>query len=299
MKRNDENMERFLKSQLEKEAEETIAEVEADKSLRDVSVPENMDDELEKMIHDYDAGQEAYEKLSEKDKEALRLGRELQILQELDAEDNEEKDEKGSAGNVVAYRKKKRRKVYLLVAVVAALVLGMGMTSIGGAPFLTGLMEQLVGEREVVQVDTEREDEKTVEEHIYNEAEIYEEIKKELGVEIVSFGERPEGTMLLESDIDEERKVICILYQCQGEIVEYKIVLNYNEQTHGYDVEDELIEENSIEISKVPIQIKKYRLPSGKEEYIAQFNYKGAFYTLNAAIPEAEFMKIIQNLYFY
>lgn len=299
MKRNEENMERFLKSQLEKEAEETIAEVEADKSLRDVSVPENMDDELEKMIHDYDAGQEAYKKLSEKDKEALRLGRELQILQELDAEDNEEKDEKENAGKVVAYRKKKRRKVYVLVAVVVALVLGMGMTSIGGAPFLTDMWDNLVGDREVVKVNTEREDENTVSEETNSEEELYEKIKEAFGADIVGLNYRPAGTKILMSDIDESRKIVCILYQYQGEIIEYKIVLNYNNQAYGYDVEDELISEDSIEVSKVPVKVKTYRLPSSKEEYVAQFEYKDAFYTLNAAIPKEEFIKIVENLDFY
>ena len=318
MKKNEEKLERLLKAELEKEAEKELAAVEADESLREVSPPEEMDDVLRSMIRDYDAEQEAYAKLSKKDQEALRLGREIQILRESDAAAGEDEDEHtresarentedvgekadmaAKSEKVVRYRKKRNWKIYALVAVVAALVLGMGMTSIGGAPFLTDMWKNIVGDREVVRVSTEREDGKPIEKDDDKEALIYEQIKSELGVEIVGLEYMPEGVEVLTCDIDNKLNRVCILFQCQEEIIEYQVVLNFNGQTYGYDVEDEIVDKRSVEVSGVPIEITQYKLPSGKKEYAAQFNYKDAFYTLNAAIPEEEFVKIIDNLFFY
>lgn len=321
MKNNEEKMKELLLSQLKKEAKETIAQIEADESLKHLSAPEEMDEKLWKMIREHDERQAAYENMSEKDKEALRLGRELMLLREMD-EDNENDNAgdnmenetdagvrkvvggadvvDGNGEKVVRYRRKRRHwKVYVLVAVVAALVLGMGMTSIGGAPFLTGLMERIVGERGIVQVDTERENGDGVEVHTSSEAEVYEKIKAEMGVDVVRLEYMPEGVKLLTSDINMKVGRISLVYQYGEDTIEYKIIVNYKAGSHGYDVEDKLISENEIMVSDVPVKIRKYSIVGNKNEYLAQFEYKDAFYTLNAAISEEEFMKIISNLIFY
>ena len=321
MKNNEEKMKELLLSQLKKEAKETIAQVEADESLKHLSAPEEMDETLWDMIREHEERQAAYENMSEKDKEALRLGRELMILREMD--DDNEKDNAGANvenetdagvrkvvggvdevdGNgekVVSYRRKRRRwKVYVLVAVVAALVLGMGMTSIGGAPFLTEMWKNVVGDREVVKVNTERENGDGVEVDTNSESEVYEKIKAELGVDVVRLGYRPEGTELLMSDIDKKLARVCLLFQYQEDIIEYQIIVNCKGQVHGYDVEDTMIDERNITVSGVNIQMREYLIDGNKHEYVAQFEYKDAFYTLNAAISEEEFMKIINNLFFH
>ena len=321
MKNNEEKMKELLLSQLKKEAKETIAQVEADESLKHLSAPDEMDETLWEMIREHDERQAAYENMSEKDKEALRLGRELMILREMD-EDNEDDNAganvenetdacvrkvvggadvvDGNGEKVVRYRRKRRHwKVYVLVAVVAALVLGMGMTSIGGAPFLTGLMERIVGERGIVQVDTERENGDGVEVDTNSEEEVYEKIKAELGVDVVRLGYMPDEAKLLTSDIDIKVGRISQVYQYGEDIIEYKIIVNYKAGSHGYDIEDKLISEKEIMVSDVPVKIRQYSIVGNKNEYLAQFEYKDAFYTLNAAISEEEFMKIINNLFFY
>ena len=310
MKNNDEKMKEILRSQLKEEAEETIAEVEADESLKDISLPEDMDEKLQNMIQEYEDGQDVYERLSEKDKEALRIGREMQMLREMGGDLEDAEDEDGNSGNkraddggkkkTVRYRKKKKmRKVYVLVALVAVLVLGMGMTSIGGAPFLTGLMERVIGDRGMVQVDTERENEGSVEVDVSSEAAIYDDIKKELGVDVVRLLYVPEDAKLLTSNIDIMLRNVCMLYQYGSDIIEYKVILNYNQQVHAYDIEDKLLDEKEIIVSEIPIQIRTYEISKEKTEFVAQFEYKNAFYIINAAIPEEEFMKIVKNLFFY
>lgn len=96
MENKQKDMEELLKAELKKEEEKILEEIAEDKSLENVSVPEDLDNKLIEMIREYEAQQNVYDMLSEKDKEALRLGREMQALRENgkdienDTEDKEE-----------------------------------------------------------------------------------------------------------------------------------------------------------------------------------------------------------------
>ena len=72
-------MEDILKAELEKEAREILAEIEADESLQGLTMPDEAEEELMLKIQKLEEEKAAYERLSEKDKEALRLGREMQM----------------------------------------------------------------------------------------------------------------------------------------------------------------------------------------------------------------------------
>ena len=50
MKNEQEKLEDFLKSELMKEGDEILAEIEADESLKDISLPEEMDEGLWKKM---------------------------------------------------------------------------------------------------------------------------------------------------------------------------------------------------------------------------------------------------------
>ena len=131
MKNEQEKLEDFLKSELMKEGDEILAEIEADESLKDISLPEEMDEGLWKKIQKKQAEKAAYEALSEKDKEALRLGREMMMLNECgvdgdkdeknavvehDAVDDGESGVENDSAKVVKYSKKRKKRIYLLVA---------------------------------------------------------------------------------------------------------------------------------------------------------------------------------------
>ena len=315
MKNEQEKLEDFLKSELMKEGDEILAEIEADESLKDISLPEEMDEGLWKKIQKKQAEKAAYEALSEKDKEALRLGREMMMLNEC-GEDGD-KDEKNAVvehdavddgegtnvendgAKVVKYSRKRKRRVYLLVAAVAVLALAAGMTSIGGAPFVTGVMKKIHGEREMVQIDSERDGE---EDRITAESEeekAWQEIKDKLGVEMVRFGYKPNRMKFLECDIDEELEEACMLYEYEGKIIEYHIWTNFSNKSVGYDIQDKLIEEEKIVVSDVEIYIKSYEIEKSKSiEYTVHFIDGNAYYILNSCIEKEEIIKIVKDLNF-
>ena len=147
MKNEQEKVKKLMQEELEREAEKIRAEVEADESLRNLPFPDGMDGELQKKIEEYEKNKAAVEMLSEEDQEALRLGRELQMLnvKENEAEKESGNAESGGAGRIgktVRFRRKKR--TYVLLAFVAVLVLAMGMTAIGGQPFVSMIREPVL-----------------------------------------------------------------------------------------------------------------------------------------------------------
>lgn len=294
-------MEEILKAELDREAREILAEIEADESLQDLSMPDEAEEELMQKIQKLEEKKAAYELLSEKDKEALRIGREIQMQKENKVESDDmttgATSEDGS-GKVVVFRKK-RRRTYVLVAVVAALVLMMGMTSMGEVPLVTRITEQLLGNKGLTNVDSEREDENSVEEIVDENAKAYEEIKNAFNVDIVLLSYRPDGTEILDYEVDEILSRATIIYQCDESIMEYQMIFNYRNQVSGYMIEDELVNEKTFIVDDILMQLQEYKVENGEEAmYVAQFVYQDVHYTLNVTtrLPEEEIEKILKNI---
>lgn len=293
MKDRQDNLEKLLEEELKEEADQILAELEADESLKNVKLPDDLDARMMERIQKIKEEKEAEARLSEKDREALRLGREVQMLkgpEDLDAEEEPGK-------RIVRFRKK-RWKAYVLVAVAAVLAMVIGMTSIGETPMYTKVGKLNVGNREIVQIDSAREGENNFEGDD-EESGAYDAIEEAFGVKIVRIQYRPEGVSFLASDIDTTLKRVYLFYQYKEDIIEYQVMLNYLEQSAGYDVEDVLLEEKEIKVSNVSVKVKKYMLPD-KQGYqmVAEFKYKDVCYVLNAPIDEREFLNIIENLIF-
>ena len=329
MEKHEDNLGKLLKAELEKEAGEIMEEMDSDESLQDVSFPEDLDEKMWSKIQEYEEQQKAYEKLSDVDKEAIRLGREVQALRggkdtkdrlKKDVESDSyidnvvpiehvkhEADNKASddgtneetekeAGKKKVKKRKRHWKVYGIVAIVAVLAMMWSMVSIGGTPFFGKLWTQNIGDRKMTQVDTEREDGDKNKVDEYEEENVYTEIEKEFGMEVVRL--LPSGFSLQVKDIDVPLKRVCLIYSNNITTIEYQIVMNYKEQSHGYDIEDKKIKEEQLEMDGNIINLSQYQLSDGTEEWGAQFNYRDAFYTLNAVMNEEDFKNILKNLYF-
>ncbi len=314
MEKHEDSLERLLKSELEKEAGEIMKEVDLDDTLEDISFPEDLDEKMWKKIHDYEERQEAYEKLSDADKEAMRLGRELQALrgENEESEDlasdekivpinriEEETDKTGEQNDKKKVRRKKRLKVYGIVAIVAILVMMFGMESIGGTPFLGKLWTQIIGKREMTQVDTEREGENENAVDDNDEFQVYDQIKEEMGCDVVRLEARPENMQLAYYEIDSSLQRVWMVYENKNSTMEYQILFNYEKQSYGYDVEDEKIYESQISIEGNTIDLIQYKLPDESIECVGKFKYKDVYYILSASMEKDEFEKILNNLYFY
>ena len=332
MEKHEDNLDKLLKAELEKEAGEIMEEMDSDESLQDISFPEDLDEKMWSKIQEYEEQQKAYEKLSDADKEAIRFGREVQALRggentkdhlKKDVESDSyidnvvpieyvkhETDNKASddgtngetekeAGKKKVKKRKRHWKAYGIVAIVAVLAMMWSMVSIGGTPFFGKLWTQTIGDRKMTQVDTEREDGSKNKVDDYDEESVYENIKEKMGVDVVRILKKPDDMVLIQSDIDEVLKKVCLIYNNGESMIEYQMIFNYKEQSHGYDVEDKKIKEEQIEVDGNNINVTQYELPDESKENVAQFIYKDVFYSINTTMDENNFKELLKSLYFF
>lgn len=332
MEKHEDNLDKLLKAELEKEAGEIMEEMDSDESLQDISFPEDLDEKMWSKIQEYEEQQKAYEKLSDVDKEAIRLGREVQALRggeytkdhlKKDVESDSyidnvvpieyvkhETDNKASddgtngetekeAGKKKVKKRKRHWKVYGIVAIVAVLAMMWSMVSIGGTPFFGRVLNDIIGDREMVKVNTEREDGDKNKVDEYDEFQVYEEIKEKLGVDVVRLKRTSKDMLLVQSDIDESLKRVCLIYENEDGIIQYQMEIQVENKSYGYDIEDEKIKEFQIEVGGHTIDVSQYQLPNGGKENVAKFVYKDVFYTLNGIMDEEKFKDLLKNLYFF
>ena len=278
MEKHEDNLDKLLKAELEKEAGEIMEEVDSDESLQDISFPEDLDEKMWSKIQEYEEQQKAYEKLSDADKEAIRLGREVQALRggedtkdrlKKDVESDSyidnvvpiehgkhETDNKASddgtdeeiekeAGKKKVKKRKRHWKAYGIVAIVAVLAMMWSMVSIGGTPFFGRVLNDIIGDREMVKVNTEREDGDKNKVDGHDEEKVYEEIKEKFGVDIVRFLKKPNDMVLLQSDIDEVLKRVCLIYENRETLIQYQMEIQSENKSYAYDVEDEKVKKKN------------------------------------------------------
>ena len=332
MEKHENNLDKLLKAELEKEAGEIMEEMDSDESLQDISFPEDLDEKMWSKIQEYEEQQKAYEKLSDADKEAIRLGREVQALSggentkdhlKKDVESDSyidnvvpieyvkhETDNKSSndgtngetekeAGKKKVKKRKRHWKVYGIVAIVAVLAMMWSMVSIGGTPFFGRVLNDIIGDREMVKVNTEREDGDKNKIDNYDEERVYEEIKDKFGMDVVRLKRNSVGMSLVQSDIDEVLKKVCLLYEDDDTLIQYQMEIQSENKSYAYDIEDKKVKRTQITVDGNKIDIIQYELDDGNEENVAQFAYEDVFYTINTTMEEADFKELLKNLYFF
>lgn len=332
MEKHEDNLGKLLKAELEKEAGEIMEEMDSDESLQDISFPEDLDEKMWSKIQEYEEQQKAYEKLSDDDKEAIRLGREVQALRggedtkdhlKKDVESDSyidnvvpieyvkhETDNKASddgtneeiekeAGKKKVKKRKRHWKVYGIVAIVAVLAMMWSMVSIGGTPFFGRVLNDIIGDREMVKVNTEREDGDKNKIDNYDEERVYEEIKDKFGMDVVRLKRNSVGMSLVQSDIDEVLKKVCLLYEDDDTLIQYQMEIQSENKSYAYDIEDKKVKRTQITVDGNKIDIIQYELDDGNEENVAQFAYEDVFYTINTTMEEADFKELLKNLYFF
>lgn len=274
------DLEQVIKEDLYREAESIQREVNASE-IEEVSstLKNDIRSKLQERIDAYEEEQ-AYAGLSEKDREALKLGRKLQ--------------EERSA--VKEARRKRRWKMYAATAAAAVLVLTVGMTSMGGAEKLASVIEQVVGGRKVVQVDSDEGNKVSENE---DEKKAYQEIKDTFGVTPVKLTNQRKGIKFIRMNLDENLQIAEMMYQSNEENLLYIISAGYYDSSFGFDAEDEIIGKEIIEIEGNDIELTVYQVKGTNTiKCSAHFTYQKLEYFMTGKIDKAEFELILKTLFF-
>lgn len=295
MKDKKELLEQTIKEDLEKEAQEIL------KALETSDVDELSDEKqielkkkIDKKIEDYE-----FEKicngLPEEYQDALRAGMELK-KQENNTDNKDEKGAENTDGNTKVVRKKKSLRVYVALAAVMIMVLAVSISSVGDGRSLMKTIKSMVGEREVVKVNS-GEDNKVIEAE--SEEEAYQKIKAEFNINPVKIIDLPLEAKFSKAIIEKELKMGELYYQYKGENIVYIVSEDQAKNSIGMDREDQVIEQYCIEVQGINIEIKVCQLPETKKKrYFAHFNYKEGEYFLIGVMARNEFEEILKNLYF-
>lgn len=295
MKDKKELLEQTIKEDLEKEAQEIL------KALETSDVDELSDEKqielkkkIDKKIEDYE-----FEKicngLPEEYQDALRAGMELKKQESVI--DQKGETDGGEAGkNTKRVRKKKSLRVYVALAAVMIMVLAVSISSVGDGRSLMKTIKSMVGEREVVKVNS-GEDNKVIEAE--SEEEAYQKIKAEFNINPVKIIDLPLEAKFSKAIIEKELKMGELYYQYKGENIVYIVSEDQAKNSIGMDREDQVIEQYCIEVQGINIEIKVCQLPETKKKrYFAHFNYKEGEYFLIGVMARNEFEEILKNLYF-
>lgn len=281
MKENGSDLEEIIREELQKEAEdirETVenSEGESLSEARKEKIRENLQNEIQAYEKE-----KVYEQLSQEDREALELGRQIQ----------RERQEDGK-------KKGGRRiwKIALNLAAALVLVSVLGITSLGGPERIVEMVRTMVGDREVVKVNSDEDNLKIAEER---EEEAYQEIKDTFGVDPVKIIKSLRGMVFSESVIDKKLQMAELYYQYNGENVVYLINTSYAGSSWGQDTEDEVTDTYYEEKDGTAIEIKEYQIEGENvKKYSANYKYKGVEYYLIGTMDKEDFEIIIDNLYF-
>lgn len=291
MSEKKDQLKEILKDQLNREAKQIEEEV----GLNDnEEIPNElkirMKNALDQKIREREMRSEdmkrtdAYAKLSEEDREALRLGREMLKNQ------SEEK-------KIYTIRRKKRniRRIVALAAVLI-LVMAVGMTSFGGPERMLQFVKSSVGGRQVSKVNSSDKN-KIIEEE--DEEKAYDKIGEEFGIEPVRIIWRLKGMEFIKMELDTDIQVAELDYIRDREKMEFIISASYGKVSLGADNEDEIIDHYYIK-ENVPIEVTEYKTPETEtNRYKAEFKYNNLYYCLTGTMTKEEMENILKNLYFF
>ena len=274
------DFEQIIKEDLYSEAEAIQKEIDA-AGIEDVpsAFKKSMRLKLQNRIDEYEK-EKICAGLSEKDREALLLGRKLL----------EERSASKKSG------RKKRWKIYAASAAAVLLVLTVGITSIGGAERIGSVMELIIGNRKVVQVDS---DEKNKVSENEEEENAYQKIRDTFGVEPVKLIRLEKSMKFLQMDLDENLQVAEMLYQYNEKNFLYVVSAGYYNSSFGFDTDDKIIDKDIVEVDGNDIELIEYQVKqTGTIKCSAHFTYQKLEYFLTGKLEIEEFKKILKNLYF-
>lgn len=318
MKTENDMIKKLVQDELEKEAEQIKREMEQEPKLSEGVPSPEMKSTIWRRAEEIRKQKEAYDNLSEADKEALRLGREFQLRREEKEKEEiseelvpeslelaagaEERRHSNQAETGKTTRKvhvgKRRKKA--MVALVAALVtvLGLGITSFGDKGYVAETVKQLLGERKLTNIDIDHEGkEETIN---TSEENVYQNIKDNFGFDPVRLDYKPKKMKMVDSMIDQALLTANIYYELNGSMITYTIIPIYRDDSSGYDIEDKEVDQYKKQIENVEITVTEYVIEdSGQHEFSAEFQYQDVSYFLTGVIEKDEFEKILENLHFF
>ena len=249
----------------------------------------------------------------ETEKEAAKIEKEILKDSKLEEIKVSDEMEKRLAEQIQAYektqsqKKKKvhrhsplfRRRVMVAAAVLMIAAVAPSVTAVGSKSYLKEIIEKFTGETGQASV-INVEDMDTQASESADETQVYREIEKELGIQVVRMGYKPKTMLLQRCTVDKTQKSAQMFYEYDREVVVYSIYMNNEDSSLGKRETDKIVNKFEIENNQKKITVTEYEVENyNNHRFVAEFEDYGTHYQLRAVMKKAEFEKILKNLEFF
>lgn len=285
MQKRFDDFEKFINEELEREAEEIERELQKHPELASLKASDSLKEKIDAKIEAIER-ERVISQLSEEDREALLLGREVRKEKEEEKKRREKR------------RKSRMWKRLVAAAAVVVIVASVGITSVGGPKRVMEFMKRSLGGREQ-DAGNSADAEKILALEDSEEEKAYQEIKDKLGFEPVKITAISDTMKYKCMELDEYLQTVNMIYVVEDVNVSYVIQGAYVEDVWATDIEDELMGEYTYPLDKVTVKISQYWVKDlKKSKFVGVFEYNDVYYRLTAVIEKEDFEKILKKLHF-
>ena len=193
----------------------------------------------------------------------------------------------------VVRRPRIRLRAALAAALVAVLVLGVGIVGSGKKVYLPVVSQREDGDEKTTKVNN---DETNVASG-YDEEEVCQEIEDKLGVLPVRFGYRPKGMELTEFLVNENAGEVILNYEYDKNDLHLYISKDIDAASIYYKVDGEIID--SVQVDSLGMELKVHKYTDSEENmyYQTSFEYLNTYYSFSTMMDSTEFANLLENIW--
>ena len=282
-------MDRKLRESLKEEADKIAEELENNPELQDRKAPDDMYDKIVEKLKDQGIWEEpsqtdVYELLSEKDREALKMGQKMQVKR---AKREKCRKKLGRIG---------RSKASMTVLVIVASLLAVGCGSEASRAYVQRMWSLVVDGQLTIGIDG-RED--NIRSLTTEEEKIYSQIRENIGMAPIMWTYSPDSMVLEEYKISEKSNTCVILYEINGKPMTVQMNRHGQVDSTVTKFDGEIIKTARIESADLEVTIWQLRNWEKGKSYVTQFEFNNGYYTITGEIDDETFTKMIQSIKFY
>lgn len=226
----------------------------------------------------------------EREKELM----EMEELQDIDMPIEKFEDIKREAER---RRRKSRRGILrprtaIIAAALLALLLGVGVVTVGSREYRPEIIEREQGTETTTRINNTEDAVASA----YDEEEVCQEIEEKLGVLAPRLIYKPQGMELSEYWIDEDTGEAVIKYRRDNNDLKIYISKDYHDTSINFEMDG--IEKDSIMVvaNDIWVSVYEYVDPYGENYYQSGFELYNTYYSLTGMIDYDEFNIILENI---
>lgn len=225
----------------------------------------------------------------EREKELM----EMEELQDIDMPIEKFEDIKREAER---RRRKSRRGILrprtaIIAAALLALLLGVGVVTVGSREYRPEIREYESGDGSTTRIENSDSEFRT-----YSEEEVCQEIEEKLGVIAPRLIYRPEGMVLTEYWVDTELGEAIIKYKQENSELKIYISKDHYDTSINFEMDGVEMDPVMMVTNNMWVPVYEYKDLSGKDYYQSEFEIFDTYYSLTGSIEQEEFNNILENI---